>query len=230
MDAVSHQLSPGQLNFFQTFGFLKFPGLFRDEVDEITAGFERVFAEDAHQRMETYVPLHGDAKRLIIPQFVTKDEYLSSLIDDPRVVGIVTSVLGEGYQYAESDGNLFDCESHWHSDIYGAPMNIRHVKLSFYLDPLRADTGAIRVMPGTNFMGSPYSKAVRSRINDPAKIQEHFGVDPRDLPSLPIETDPGDLVIWDFRTVHASYYGDVRRRLFSINFREKVDEPAPAPA
>ena len=40
-----------------------------------------------------------------------------------------------------------------------------------------------------------------------------------------IETEPGDLVVWDFRSVHASYHGHTGRRLFSINYRERT-EPA----
>jgi hypothetical protein len=47
-----------------------------------------------------------------------------------------------------------------------------------------------------------------------------FGVPYDEIPSYPLETDPGDLVVWSFRTVHASFGGDARRRLFSINFKE----------
>lgn len=223
---VVEKLRPDQLTFFNTFGFLVIPGLFREEIGEITAGFERIFANEEHVRMETFEELHAGDRRLIVPQFITKDPYLHGLLDDPRVIGIVSSVLGADYTYAESDGNLFDCESHWHADTYGAPMTIRHLKLSFYLDPLRADTGAIRVIPGTNHFMSPFAKSVRSRTKDPARVADEFGVDPRDLPSFPVETDPGDLVMWDFRTLHASYGGGIRRRLFSVNFREHVEPDA----
>ena len=222
-------LTPQQVTFYETFGFLRFPGLFRDDIGRIQAGFDEVFAADEHARMETFEELHGAERRQIIPQFVTKSDDLSWLLDDPRVTGIVSSLLGD-HEYAESDGNLFDCESHWHSDTYGAPLTIKHAKLSFYLDPLRADTGAIRVIPGTNYVREAYAKAVRSLTVDPTKIEEHFGMDPRDLPSVALETDPGDLVVWDFRTVHASYGGGIGRRLFSINFRERQPVAAPTGA
>jgi Phytanoyl-CoA dioxygenase (PhyH) len=225
MDTVTG-LNGQQVAFFETFGYLKVPGLFRSEVPEIVEGFEAVFAAEGHPRMELYEPLHGEERRLIIPQFVTKNERLAQLIDDARVVGIVRSLLGDSYEYAESDGNLFDCESTWHSDIYGAPMHLHHVKLSFYLDTLRGDSGAIRVMPGTNFFNETFARNVRKRINDPVKIADEFGVDARELPSVILDTDPGDVVVWDFRTIHASFYGGKRRRLFSINFREPVSEAA----
>jgi Phytanoyl-CoA dioxygenase (PhyH) len=217
-------LTPQQVAFFETFGYLKLPGLFADAVDDIIAGFEEVFAAEGHPRMELYEPLHGEERRLIIPAFITKSERLVRLLDDARVVGIVTSLLGQGYEYAESDGNLFDCESTWHSDIYGAPMSVHHVKLSFYLDSLRADSGAIRVMPGTNFFNDPFALSLRKRMKDVSKIEEEFGVTDRELPSVVLETDPGDVVVWDFRTIHASFYGGKRRRLFSINFRERQSD------
>jgi hypothetical protein len=223
--AGSNGLNDQQVAYFETFGFLKLPGLFRDDIDEIITGFEEVFAAE-HPRMELYEPLHGEERRLIIPQFISKNERLHRLLDDPRVRGIVSSLLGSDYEYAESDGNLFDCESTWHSDMYGAPLHLHHVKLSFYLDTLREDSGAIRVIPGTNFFNENFALNLRKRIWDPTKIASEFGVPDRELPSFPIETDPGDVVAWDFRTIHASFYGGKRRRLFSINFRERAAEQA----
>ncbi|MEZ5180993.1 MAG: phytanoyl-CoA dioxygenase family protein [Acidimicrobiales bacterium] len=228
MDTATPVLSPQQVTFFETFGFLRFPGLFTDIVEDITAGFERVFAAEENLRMETFEDLHGADRRIIIPAFITKDPYLHGLLDDPRVTGIVSSLLGPDYEYAESDGNLFDCESHWHSDIYGASIKYQHLKLSFYLDPLRAESGAIRVMPGTNSVEHAYATAVRRLTWDSTKLEETFGMDPRELPGHVIESDPGDLILWDFRTIHASYGGGERRRLFSVNFRERMPEPAEA--
>ena len=225
MDTVTG-LTYQQVRFFETFGFLRMPGLFRDDIDEIIAAFEAVFAAEGHPRMETYVELHGEERRQIIPQFVTKHRTLDRLREDPRVVGIVTSLLGGDHEYAESDGNLFDCESLWHSDTYGAPMLIHHVKLSFYLDSLRGDSGAIRVIPGTQHFRESFATALRNGFREPANIEDTFGVDPRDIPSVVLETEPGDVVVWDFRTIHASYYGSVGRRLFSINYREKQSEQA----
>jgi ectoine hydroxylase-related dioxygenase (phytanoyl-CoA dioxygenase family) len=223
MDTVT-VLTQQQVRFFETFGFLTLPGLFRDEVDQIIDAFEEVFSNEGHMRMETYVELHGEERRLIIPQFVTKHPTLDRLRADPRVVGIVTSLLGPNHEYAESDGNLFDCESLWHSDTYGAPMLIHHVKLSFYLDSLKADSGAIRVIPGTQHFKESFATALRNGFRDSSAIEEQFGVDPRDIPSVALETEPGDVVVWDFRTIHASYYGQTRRRLFSINYREHTSE------
>ena len=212
-------LTPQQITFFETFGFLRIPGLFADDIDDITAGFEEVFADNPH--WETAEGLHFDEKRIIIPGFVEKSERLADLPDDPRVRGVVTSLLGPEFEYAQSDGNLFYCDTSWHADTYEAPMGTYHVKLSFYLDPLGGESGAIRMIPGSNHHQSDFARALRRDLEDPAAIGEVYGVEPTDVPGYTIRSEPGDLVLWSFRTVHASFGGDERRRLFSLNFREE---------
>ena len=217
---TAFQLTPQQITFFQTFGFVKLSGLMADDIDRILDGFEAVFADEANQRMVTNVDLHDNQTRTIIMSFIDKDPRLSWIRDDPRVVSVVHSLIGSEYEYAESDGNLFSCESHWHADIYGAPIERYHIKFSFYLDPLSAESGAIRMIPGTNHYDTEYARNLRAYTFDPARIATTLGVEPRDLPSYPLESQPGDVIVWNYRTIHASYYGGHRRRLFSVSFRE----------
>jgi ectoine hydroxylase-related dioxygenase (phytanoyl-CoA dioxygenase family) len=215
-------LSPGQIRYFETFGFLVLPGLFAADVDRLVTGFEEVFAN--HQRWETHERLHFNETRMIIPSFVKKSPLLVDLPTDPRVVGVVQSLLGENFIDTESDGNLFSCDTCWHPDTYSAPLTDHHVKLSFYLDDLSGQSGAIRMMPGTNHFKDDYPKTLRRELDDPDRIESLFGMAPEDLPSHIIESTPGDVVIWDFRTIHASFNGGARRRLFSLNFRQ-LPEP-----
>jgi Phytanoyl-CoA dioxygenase (PhyH) len=214
------QLSPQQVAYFDTFGFLMLPGLFKDDVEEIVAGFERIFADESNTRMETHHPLHGEQRRVIILSFIDKDPCLRQLRQDSRVLGIVNSLIGERNEYAESDGSIFYCESSWHADIYGAPMHKYHVKLSFYLDPLFAESGAIRMIPGTNHFQETFATTLRTNLEDPLGIGAVYGVDGAEIPSFALASNPGDVVVWNYRTLHASYNGGDRRRLFSISFRE----------
>jgi ectoine hydroxylase-related dioxygenase (phytanoyl-CoA dioxygenase family) len=212
-------VSPQQKAYYDTFGFVPVRGLFADDAPRIVEGFEEVFANENHPRMETFEELHLDERRVIIPQFVERSPKLSWLLEDARVLGIVAGLLGPGCEYAQSDGNLFFCESSWHPDTYGAPLTRRHVKLSFYLDPLHGESGAIRMIPGTNFHRTPYAKALRANLEDPRGIADVYGVEPSEIPSWTLASEPGDVVAWDFRTIHASFNGGERRRLFSMNFR-----------
>lgn len=217
-----HLLSPQQIHFFETFGFLKLPGLFAEDIDQIIEGFEELFCAEDQPIWETSEALHGDQRRLIIPGFVEQSEKLAPLQHDPRVVGIVRSIIGNDYQWASSDGNLFYCESYWHPDDYAAPLHHYHVKLSFYLDDLTGKNGAIRIIPGSHFHQQSYARTLRKGLDGSRPVAEVFGVEGAEIPSITVESSPGDLIIWNFRTIHGSYQGGERRRLFSLNFGETV--------
>jgi hypothetical protein len=223
MGAITEQ----QLTFLHTFGFLRLPGLFADEIEEITEAFETVFAAPDNYRMDMNEPLHRNDRRVIIPMFIDHHPTLKRLREDERILGVARAILGGDAEYAESDGNLAFCHSEWHADTYGAPMSTRHIKLSFYLDPLRADSGAIRVLPGTHYWQSPYAKDLRRSFRDFGKAADVFGVDSTEVPAVVIDSDPGDVLIWDYRLIHASFNGLDRRRFFSLNFREPAAESAP---
>jgi len=222
MVASQYLLSPQQIHFFETFGFLKIPGLFAHDIADIIGGFEDLFGNDDQPVWETKEALHGDARRVIIPGFIEQSPRLAPLQHDPRVVGIVQSLVGREYKWASSDGNLFYCESYWHPDDYAAPLHHYHVKLSFYLDNLTGDNGAIRIIPGSHFHQDTFSRTLRKDFKDASKVDELFGIAGGDIPSITIESVPGDLIIWSFRTIHGSYNGGERRRLFSMNFGEAV--------
>jgi hypothetical protein len=51
-------------------------------------------------------PHDGTARSCIVP-FIDQSEYLSSLIDDPRLDGIFVSLMGGDYNYIGSDGNFY---------------------------------------------------------------------------------------------------------------------------
>lgn len=211
-----------QVTFLETFGFLHLPGLFADEIGEITEAFEAVFADSAHKRMDMNEPLHRNDRRVIIPAFVDKHPMLATLPHDRRIREIARAVLGDDVEYAQSDGNLAFCHSEWHADTYSAPMEQRHIKISFYLDVLRADSGAIRVIPGTHFWQESFARDLRRSFRDFGKSVEVFGVDSTEIPATVINSDPGDLLVWDYRVIHASFNGLDRRRFFSVNFREPL--------
>jgi ectoine hydroxylase-related dioxygenase (phytanoyl-CoA dioxygenase family) len=54
-------------------------------------------------------------------------------------------------------------------------------------------------------------------LSDP-KVN-HFGLEPRDVPSYPIESEPGDAVFFSHQMWHSSFGGKAGRRMFTLNFR-----------
>src|SRR5437868_12769371 len=106
-------LTPQQTAFFETFGYLAFPGLLWDRVDAITEAFEEVWRE--HGGGHHGKP-HDEQRRSCIVPFVDQSEVLSSLLDDPRIEGIGASLLGDDFNYMGSDGNFYVGDTPWHSD------------------------------------------------------------------------------------------------------------------
>ena len=123
------RLTPQQLNFMETFGFLHFPGLIEDRIEAVIDAFEEIWA--SHGGGHDGRPHDGTARSCIVP-FAGQSEYLSSLLDDPRIDGILGSLLGDDYVYLGSDGNYYVGDTGWHSDG-GWPRPIVYYKIAFYL-------------------------------------------------------------------------------------------------
>ena len=228
-------LSEQQVNFFRCFGFLRIPRLFAaEEIARIEAGFEEIFNghEDPgrddvmyikESPLHTNARLHEDPRRYIIQNMVERDERLAWLRDDPRMHAVARALVGDSYEPASNEGSLFYCETSWHPDFYKATMDQFHIKASLYLEPLREDSGAIRVLPGSHFHQETYNQKLRWMMFKEANdIEAFFGIPVDELPSYTVDSDPGDLVVWDYRIIHASFRGGPRRRLLSLNFREQA--------
>lgn len=203
------KLTPQQHAFFETFGYLGFPGLLADRIDRIIAEFEGIWERSGGGHHGK--PHEGKARSCIV-QFIDHSAYLSSLLDDPRIDGILSSLLGVDYNYMGSDGNYYVGDTGWHSD--GWHKDMRHVKIAFYLDPVGRDSGCLRVIPGSHVDGDKYAGSLQKLIG---RSPENFGVAQRDLPCMPLKTKPGDIVLFNHNTKHSAFGGSARRRMFTIN-------------
>jgi ectoine hydroxylase-related dioxygenase (phytanoyl-CoA dioxygenase family) len=209
------KLTEQQLSFFHTFGYLAFPGLFADDVDAITREFEAVW--ERHGGGHNGRPHDGERRSCIFP-FLDQSDSLSALLDDPRVLGIATALLGDDFNYMGSDGNYYAGDTGWHSDGFQAEYR---VKIAFYLDPLARDTGCLRVIPGSHLPGDRYADSLQQQAG---RSRDRWNVDGRDVPAVALETRPGDLVCFNQNTKHASFGGSPRRRMFTINFARRFPE------
>jgi len=207
-------LSEQQHAFFRTFGFLSFPGLFKDEIAGIIQAFEDIWERrggghggKAHD---------GTARSALVP-FIDQDERLCALLDDPRVTGIASDLLGEDFNYMGSDGNYYVGDTRWHSDGWRTN-GILHIKMALYLDPVGADSGCLRVIPGSSFTGDAFANALQTTLRDSETL---LGVAGRDVPATALETQPGDLILFNHNTKHASFGGGNRRRMFTLNLCQR---------
>jgi hypothetical protein len=209
------QLSEEQIRHFHTFGYLGFPQLFAaEEIGWIIDEFETA--------IQTYGggKEHDGTKRTMFGAPIERTVKLCTLLDDPRIVGILSSILGPDFNYCSGDGNYYSGDTGWHPD--GNWGQLFAVKIAFYLDPLTRDTGCLRVLPGSQ---DPEHFVRRNKI-DMNRSLELFGVAPRDFPgNVALETNPGDLLIFNHDTYHAAFGGSNRRRMFTMNCTRHYHTP-----
>jgi ectoine hydroxylase-related dioxygenase (phytanoyl-CoA dioxygenase family) len=211
-------LTPQQLAHFDTFGFLGFPGLLADRADAIIAEFETVWSGQGGGHGGK--PHDGKARSAMV-QFLDRSAYLSTLLDDPRINGIAASLLGDDFNYMGSDGNFYVGDTRWHSDGYGGRGGPRHIKVAFYLDPLTRGTGALRVIPGSHRVGEPFADLVERDI---ARSAEVWGVGGEAVPAVALETQPGDVLVFNHDLKHSAWGGSQRRRMFTMNCCQRYPE------
>jgi len=209
-------LTAQQRAFMDLFGYLVFPGLLSDRIDRITEEFENTFA--THGGGHNGKPHDGSARSCILP-FIDQTEYLASLVDDPRIDGIFASLLGADYNYLGSDGNFYVGDTGWHSDtdwsgkMRGKPPRVFY-KMALYLDPVTATSGALRVIPGSQHYGDHFAEALQETLR---QSQDKLGIPGSAVPAISLDSNPGDVVVFNQNTKHSAWGGSNRRRMFTIN-------------
>ena len=211
-------ITPEEKYFFYTFGFIYLPRQFTaDEIEAVTHESERLWEEDRQGRP------YGEQGQFV-QEFVEKSPLMTRLIEDDRIYATVEALLGPGFLWNGSEGNLiFHADAPWHADRSketGATYSFH-----FYLDPLRADTGCLRVIPGSH--RPPLHDELISLNNwSTDSALKVFGMSGPDLSCYFVESDPGDIVIFDQRIYHAVYGMEPGRRFLKYRFvaRPETDE------
>lgn len=207
------RLSEPQVNFFRTFGFLGLPGLLKADLPWILEEFEAVHHGTGQG--------HDPSKRTCVAGFLDRSKKLSGLLEHPAIAGILHALLGEDFNYHGSDGNYYSGDTGWHADCADEQIHGRYLKIAFYLDPLDGQSGALRVVPGSHRVGEPYAQAVRHAL----RTRGSLPCAPRDLPCQVLATQPGDVLVFDHHTLHASFNGGNRRRMFTLNAGTRAQTP-----
>lgn len=212
------RLTQQQLAQFDAFGYLAFPGLLADRADAIIEEFEAVWTR--HGGGHNGRP-HDYKARSVVVQFLDQSAYLSTLLDDPRIHDIASSILGDDFNYMGSDGNFYVGDTRWHSDGYGGRGGFKHIKIAFYLDPLTRDTGALRVIPGSHRVGDVFADQLQ---HDIAKSGDVWGITGAEVPAQALETQPGDVLVFNHDLKHSAWGGSTRRRMFTMNCCERYPD------
>jgi hypothetical protein len=207
-------ISDGQKRHFDTFGFLLLKGaLSADEVAEVSREAGRLWESAREGRR------FGEPQ--VVAPFVEHSPMLTKLVEDDRIYGTIERLMGETFVWAGSEGNVTAHSSHgWHSDRPGEVDYLR-VKVNIYLDAVTEGSGCLRVLPGSHRL--PYHtelaplQASHSAGHEDLN-QTEFGVKSVEIPGVPLETEPGDFVLFNQCLYHSVFNGFAGRRYIALKF------------
>jgi hypothetical protein len=197
-----------QVLHYKTFGYVIMRKVFTpDEIkimqEEFTVASQRhgEFSPTADESTFSHMIILGD-----------DTPYFASLTEDERLYGPAKQVFGEdavlwewhGYRYCMFKGTL------WHAND-GDPTYGRYIYGARYqwplFEPVRADTGALRVIPGSHLPEFQWEL----RKAEAAGLLNSIA----DVGAVVCEAELGDVVAFDTRLYHASTPYDKERRVAS---------------
>ncbi|MFN9067753.1 MAG: phytanoyl-CoA dioxygenase family protein [Bdellovibrionales bacterium] len=228
--SFEESLTPAMINFFHTFGYLKIPGFFKAEINLISEEFDKMMSEKFKNAY--------DNRKWFWPQMLEDSEVLSNLLAQQKITTLMSQLLGENFVYKGSDGNVFSGSSGWHRDYL---IRTKSCKMLIYLDHNDASSGALRVIPGSQFVDDAYSALLGSALSWPEPAPEG-GFDEKSifanghnpttmggnkiLPQVIIESSPGDVIIFNHNIIHCTNYilRQKKRRLLGLHFANHTKE------
>lgn len=211
--------------FYDAYGYLVLRGLFADDADRLATAFDEVFADPANPRLDYNVIGHRWHSEYLMADVVERHPDLDALRTDPRITDAVTTLLGPSTAYTNSDASICCCETEWHYDTPTTATTSRHVKALFYFEPVEADTGALRVLPASHHDLDTHHGVLAPFLGFDGQIEARTGIAGEHLPHWALPTAPGDVILLDFRVLHASYGSTEPRRRLAVNFHDTASTP-----
>ena len=214
-------ITPAQAAYFESFGFLFIPQLFSEgEIADITACADALW--DKLRDGKPLDPEDGQAENA----FVERDATLTSMVLDDRIYGSVERILGPGFVWAGSEGNVtVNSEHPWHPDRPGNDDEIGYtrLKINFYLDPITEENGCLRVIPGSHRNPLHEDIEPESRHQRRGLPVRPYDVPGPNMPSASLESNPGDAILFHQSIWHAIFNGWAGRRYIALKFAARPD-------
>jgi Phytanoyl-CoA dioxygenase (PhyH) len=198
-----------QVDHYRTFGFVVLRG-YLDQREtaalskELDSALRDAFGAHFHQR-----PRLGGIEGHYLPMMSRHRTPISlALVEDARLLGAARQLFQAPVLPTYAQGILLFGEAGFHYDDGTGSQGVKFVA---YLEPLTAQTGALRLMPGSHqpdFAASLRSWQRRNPALDAEGLRRQLG----GIPCHVAETRPGDVIAFDWHTYHASIGGTDRRQ------------------
>lgn len=157
----------------------------------ITAEVDRALAEAAQgERGVTTLPQgSGTVTFSYVPMMCERTPVSLGLLD--QFAAVAAEMLGRAVVPGRAKGTRYYGDTGWHRD---SKHQIPSLGFLMYLDPVDAGNGALSVVPGSHVdLGMP--------LPDPTRPA-----------GQPVETLPGDVIVFDEHLIHGSTGGGERRQ------------------
>jgi len=181
----------GSAGAFRTFGF----GVLRQFFDPHPLAVE--IDQVMHDGLLADVSRTGGSRFQYVPMMTAKSPVSLSLLD--RVEAVAAVVLGGSVLPTRAKGVRIFGNTPWHTD---SASPLPSVGFLAYLEPLGAENGALRVLPGSHH--PDFREALRGLRVD--------GTAASALPAHVVVTEPGDVILLHEHLFHASFGGGTRRQ------------------
>jgi hypothetical protein len=146
------------------------------------------------------------------PMMTVRTPASLALLD--RLDAVAAELLGGPVLPTRAKAVRYVGDSPWHADSTHA---VPSLGCAAYLEPLRAENGALRVLPGSHHPS--FADALR-QVNVAGLTAAAF-------PGHVLETEPGDVIVFDEHLWHASAGGGARRQ-WRIDYIREPDDDASA--
>lgn len=209
-------LSEAQIDHYRTYGFL----VLRRQLDsetlsalssEIDRAFRDAFGARFHERPRT-----GGIEGHYLPVMGPRTPVSRGLVEDPRLLGVAEDLLGSPALPDYAEATLFFGGCGWHTDD---GFGVTGAKLAAYLEPLRAGNGALRVLPGSHHRDYGES-AWRTVLRGRSENDEQLTAAVERVSGLVLDSEPGDVIVFDLHLFHASVRGKDRRQWTITYYRD----------
>ena len=202
-------LTQEQLRFFNAFGYLVLRQLLgADDLGHLARELRNGLAAQ-------YPPERQDGSERLWTRLTDEGTpYGASLMEDPRFLSPAQQICGEDVLGIGVDVNSYIGPTNWHPDT--PDETIVALKFIFYLDPLNANTGALRLIPCSHLLRGEQRQAFFDAVSE-TPLQE--------VPCQAVATEPGDVIAYDIRTWHASDGGSNNRRSWNLDYFRDPESP-----
>lgn len=203
-------LSHEEISHYRAFGFVVLRGLLAgDEVARLATEAKTELTE-AFGGLGTDPGDEGGIPGDYLPLMVDRAPFSQALVaDDPRLFQAAAELGGAPMVPTPALAVCFTGNAGWHTDVGPA---VGGVKFLLHLEPRAAETGALRVIPGSHEPG--FARRLESYwACDPSRQ----GFEGWPVPGAVVPTEPGDAIAFDVHLFHSSRGGG-KRLAWSVEY------------